>query len=93
MDTAKNFDFDSLRQKLEESGEFPRVFLFKFIVPSDNRSIALAEALFDDQAQVSLRSSRNGKYTSISAKELMLSAEAIIDRYRSALQIDGLIAL
>lgn len=87
------FDYEGLKKKLDEMGEFPQVYLFKFIVPSDNRSIALVEALFDDQAQVSLRASKTGKYTSLSAKELMLSSEAVIERYKKANQIEGLMAL
>ena len=93
MSGKPQFDYESLRKKLEEQTEFPSVYLFKFIVPSQNRSIALAEALFDEQAQVSLRASKTGKYTSISAKEMMLSADAVILRYKKAMEIEGLMAL
>ena len=76
-----------------EEGGFPKVYFFKFIVPSDNKSVALVEALFNENAQVNLRSSKTGKYVSLSAKEVMLSDENIINRYKEALNIKGCIAL
>ena len=93
MSGKKEFDFDGLRKKLDEEGRFPKVYFFKFIVPSDNRSLALVEALFTDDAQMSLRTSKTGKYVSLSAKEVMLSTEKIIERYKKALEIEGCIAL
>ena len=92
MSGKNEFDFESLKKKLE-ADPFPRVYLFKFIVPSENRLIALLEALFNEDAQVSLRASKSGKYTSLGAKEVMISADAIIDRYKAALKIEGCIAL
>lgn len=92
MNGEKQFDFGGLKQKLEVDS-FPRVYLFKFIVPSDNRSIALLEALFTEEAQITLRASKTGKYTSLGGKEVMLSADSIIDKYKAALKIEGCIAL
>ncbi|TND08853.1 MAG: hypothetical protein FD123_1707 [Bacteroidetes bacterium] len=86
-------DFEALRKKLEESGSWPMVYMFKFIVPSDNQKIALVESLFGDDSQVSLRSSSNDKYTSITAREVMLSPEMVIAVYRKAASIEGVIAL
>lgn len=82
----------SLKEKLDQQ-EWPAVYMFKFIVPSDNHKIALVEALFGEEAIVDLRSSKNGKYTSISAKEMMLSTDHIIQKYEEASKIEGLIAL
>ncbi|UTW62558.1 DUF493 family protein [bacterium SCSIO 12741] len=86
-------DFEALRAKLEEEGKYPKLYLFKFIIPSDNRTLALVEALFSDDAIIDLRSSRNGKYLSISAKEVMTNSDSIIQRYQEAMKIEGVIAL
>ncbi|KAA3652473.1 MAG: DUF493 family protein [Bacteroidetes bacterium] len=86
-------DFTALKEKLENSGEWPRVYFFKFIVPSDNQKLAQVEALFGPEAQVSLKQSSKGKFVSVSAKELMLSADGIIERYEKAAKIEGLMAL
>lgn len=83
----------TLRKQLDEDSNYPKVYFFKFIVPGDNRSIAQIEAVFGPEAQVDLRMSRNKKYASISAKEVMLSTDAIIERYEQAIQIKGCIAM
>ena len=89
----KEQNFEDLRKKLDESGEWPRVYFFKFIVPSDNKKIAQVEALFGSEAQVTLKQSNKGNYVSVSAKELMLDVDGVIDRYRKAAKIEGLMAL
>ena len=88
----KEFNFDSLREKLND-GDWPRVYFFKFIIPSDNKKLALIQALFSDEAQVSIKQSSKGNYVSVSAKELMLSADKVINRYEKASEIEGVIAL
>jgi exonuclease III len=93
MNDSTKFNFDSLRLKLDQEGGFPKVFMFKFIVPSNNRDIALVQNLFSEDSQISIRASKSGKYTSISAKEVMIDSDSIIKRYQKALEIDGLIAL
>jgi hypothetical protein len=85
--------FKGLREKLEER-KWPNVYLFKFIIPADSQSIAATEALFDTKiAQVELRPSKTGKFVSISAKEMMMDVDSIIERYEKAVQIKGLMAL
>ena len=85
--------FKGLREKLEER-PWPNLYLFKFIVPSDAKSIAATEALFDSNvAQVELRQSKTGKFVSVSAKEMMMDVDSIIARYEKAVQIEGLMAL
>jgi putative lipoic acid-binding regulatory protein len=85
--------YEGLRTQLEDR-DWPAVFLFKFIVPADNQKVAEAEALFDAKvAQIELRPSKTGKFISISAKEMMLDVDSIIDRYKKATKIEGLMAL
>lgn len=86
-------DYSSLREKLEANNEWPRVYFFKFIVPSDNKKLAQVEALFGPEAEVSLKQSSKGTFVSVSAKELMLSADRIVERYEKASEIEGLMAL
>lgn len=84
--------FAKLKEQLEQQ-EWPDVFMFKFIVPNEPELIAKAASLFGPEAEISLQPSRNEKYVSVSAKELMLDAESIIVKYRKAAEIKGLIAL
>lgn len=86
-------DYSELKKKLNDNGDWPRVYFFKFIVPSDNRKLAQVEALFGPEAQVSLKQSNKGNFVSVSAKEVMLNADSVIDRYKKAAEIEGLMAL
>ena len=68
--------------------------MFKFIVPADNVKIAQVERLFNsNEAEISIRNSRKGNFVSITAKEMMLSPEKVIERYLDAENIKGLISL
>ena len=85
-------EFDALRVQLELL-EWPNVYLFKFIVPNDNQHLAQVSALFDENSEVVFHESQTGKYVSVSAKEIMLSAQTIIEVYERASKIPGIISL
>ncbi|MEN9743566.1 MAG: hypothetical protein RLZZ65_1371 [Bacteroidota bacterium] len=85
-------NFDSLKVQLEQQ-EWPSLYLFKFIVPNDNQHLAQVSALFDINSEVVFHESQTGKYVSVSAKEVMLSAQAVIDVYERAAVIPGIISL
>ncbi|HBH05978.1 MAG TPA: DUF493 domain-containing protein [Flavobacteriales bacterium] len=91
--TEKHEFYVRLKEQIEKNHDFPIVYLFKFIIPNDNRVLALTEALFGAEAEVQIRQSSKGNYISISGKELMIDADSIINRYKSAEKIKGLIAL
>jgi hypothetical protein len=87
-------DFERVKLALDKNHDWPSVYMFKFIVPSDNEKIAKVEALFNSNtAEIRLRPSKNGKYTSITAKEVMVDADHVLKCYEDASQIEGLIAL
>ena len=86
-------NYDDLRAKLEAGNAWPQLYMFKFIVPSDNHKIALVESLFDDDSEIKLQPSSQGKYTSLTVRIVMLNAEAIIDVYKKASEIEGIISL
>jgi hypothetical protein len=67
--------------------------MFKFIVPNDNISLAKVMNLFDEGAEVNSRGSKSGKYMSITAREMMMSVDSIIEKYERAFQIQGLMAI
>ncbi len=84
--------FKQLRKQLLEQ-EWPAVYFFKFISPSDPETLAKVTALFEDQGTLSLRPSKNGNFISVSVKEVMMSADDVIDVYVKAAQIKGVISL
>ena len=72
---------------------FPSVYMFKFIVASENRAIALVENLFDADADLHTKESGSGKYTSITAKQVVMNVEEIISVYQKASTIPGIMFL
>ena len=85
--------FKSLKEKLDDQNDWPSLYMFKFIIPADNQKIALTEALFGPEAEISSLSSKNGKFISITAKVVMVSSDEIIRIYKKAAKIEDIIAL
>jgi uncharacterized protein len=86
-------DMDKFREKLIESMSFPSVYMFKFIIRSEHRNIALVSNLFGSEAVINTKESDKGKYTSVTAKVVVMSVDEIIEVYRKALKIKGIIFL
>lgn len=84
--------FNKLRELLNKENNWPKVYMFKFIIPADNQKIALVEAKFSDEAIILHKESTNGKYFSITVKEVMLDADSIISKYKEMDGIEGLMA-
>jgi hypothetical protein len=86
--------YEKLKQQLIEGFEWPTLYMFKFIIPADNKKLAQVEKLFDsNEAEINMRQSRKGNYISITAREMMMSPDKVIDRYLEAEKIEGLISL
>ncbi|MBK7853304.1 MAG: DUF493 family protein [Bacteroidetes bacterium] len=84
--------YENLRKELNKIGNWPQVYMFKFIVPADNKRIALVESKFSNESVITKKESANGKYISITIKEVMLSADSIIEKYKEMEGIEGLMA-
>ena len=86
-------DLENLKRKLEETTTFPSVYMFKLIVPSENRTIALVENIFDAETDIHTKESDKGKYTSITAKQVVMNSDEIIAVYKKAAAIKGVMML
>jgi len=87
-------DLERIKSALNENHDWPSVYMFKFIVPSDNEKIAQVEAMFNSKtAELKMNQSKKGNFTSITAKEVMTSADAVMEYYSAAAKIEGLISL
>tara|TARA_R110002049_G_scaffold270056_4_gene447054 strand:- start:984 stop:1253 length:270 start_codon:yes stop_codon:yes gene_type:complete len=86
-------DYIALKEKLEKGFSWPSVYLFKFIIPANNQKVALVEKEFGDTAQITSRESKNGKYISISIKEVMINPDEVIKKYQSLDSIEGIMSL
>jgi len=81
-----------LRIRLEKES-WPTVYMFKLIFPASNHTYALVRRLFPDEARFFYRHSSHGKYISVTVKEMMLSSDEVIERYKKLSEIEGIILL
>lgn len=86
-------ELEKFRQKLVETSTFPSVYMFKFIVESEHRKIALVENLFEAEADIHTKESGSGRYTSITAKQVVMNVDEVIEVYKKAAEIKGIIFL
>ena len=83
-----------LKKKLKQDTTFPSKYLFKFIVPTDEKKIQQVEDLFNyEGAVITKTTSKTGKYTSVSIHVIMKKADHIIIKYMEAEKIEGILSL
>ncbi len=93
MDKRTQF-YKKLKRKLKKDTTFPTKYLYKFIIPANEVNINQIEQLFDHLgAVIHKKSSKTGKYVSISVHVVMKNADAIIEKYMEAEKVEGIISL
>jgi uncharacterized protein len=75
---------------LDDQNDWPEVYTFKFIVPADG--LSQIRAVFAGQP-LKVRESRKGNYLSVTARIQMTSAQEVIDVYKRASLVEGVISL
>ncbi|MFK7952525.1 MAG: DUF493 family protein [Ekhidna sp.] len=85
-----SWDEASFLEKLEGTHQFPSKYTFKFIVKPEHQKTV--ELLVKD-AEIKLKPSSGNKYVSISITAEMSSSAAVVDVYKDAHTIEGIIAL
>jgi putative lipoic acid-binding regulatory protein len=92
--TSQDEFYKSLKEKLKSETSWPSIYLFKFIVKSDSQALDAVVAVFENEKErIQLKPSKVGTYTSVSVKTLMLSPDAVIEKYRRVGEIEGVISL
>ena len=84
---------ESFKEKLDNTHNWPTVYVFKFIVPDNEQKRAEVKNLFSENAEIYSKKSSKGNYISITGKEPVNNAEEVIETYKNAHAIEGLIAL
>jgi len=90
MLTGKKVNEQAFKQTLDQQHHWPSLYMFKFIVPHE-RANAI-RALFAKN-EILEKPSRNGKYLSLTAKVMMPGSDAVMNVYRKAYQVPGVISL
>lgn len=86
--------YERLKKRLEETSTFPADYMFKFVFPADAEKLRALRARFERfSPRVSVRTSKNGKYTSVTILICAPDAETIVIKYREASEIEGIIIL
>ena len=84
--------YDKLRELLADQ-KFPMLYPFKFIIKEDKEKLIKIKQNFDETAEYSVRKSKNGNYSSITIRQMMLSSDEIINKYKLLESISGIISL
>lgn len=94
MDKKTEEFYDRLKVELDNSNTWPAIYLFKFIVPTDEEKIKQIEQAFNCLgAVIKTTESKTGKFTSVSVDVQMASAQEIVDKYLEVSTIEGIISL
>ena len=86
--------YKKLKTQLDSTTQFPSDYLFKFIVSNKQNNDSKVVKIFSDLgATITKKKSRNGKYISISIVLWVADSTKVIDYYKQAEKIEGIIAL
>ena len=80
-------------RELMEKEDWPQVFLFKFIVVNQEEKIKEVKSLQSEEADITIKTSKNGQFASISVKEMMIDPDSVMDRYEAVGKIKGVMSL
>jgi uncharacterized protein len=81
---------DSFRIKLDQHYNWPSVYIFKFIVPKEK--VSELKKLFPNHTTLE-KASAQGTYVSVTMQVMMSSSDSVIEIYKTASVVEGLIAL
>lgn len=82
---------NSFKLRLDQYYDWPCSYLFKFIAPQEKLD-AVVE-LFAQETEVRTRRSKKGNYVSVTAEVEMESSQAVVEVYRRAAEIGGVMPL
>ena len=86
--------YSRLKIQLADSTKWPSLYLYKFIVLTDEEKILQIHTVFNNTgAVIDSKLSKNGKYTSLSITVNLKNPDAVIEKYMEVGEIDGVISL
>ncbi len=92
--TDKGEFYQKLKAQLEDTTSFPADYMYKFIVPSNENQVKEVQDIFNNTgAVINTKKSKTGKYISVSIVINIESADKVIEYYKKAEKIKGIISL
>ena len=86
-------DFNKLKEALMADKKWPQQYMFKFIVPNDNKSFDLVKAMMPYPEKVTYRTSKDIRYIAMSYKQYMKTPQDVIDIYEKVSTVENVIIL
>ncbi|MBC8884523.1 DUF493 family protein [Flavobacterium piscinae] len=94
MDKNTEDFYERLKEELRTTSNWPSIYLYKFIVPTDTSKIIAVEEAFNNMgAVINTVQSKTGKFTSVSVNVNMESPEHVVEKYQEVSTIEGIISL
>lgn len=94
MDKKTEEFYVRLKEELQSTSVWPSLYLYKFIVPTDEQKVKAVENAFNDMgAVIKTSQSKTGKFTSVSINVLMKNPDHVIEKYLEVSEIEGIISL
>ncbi len=90
LSTSSEAWWDRFQELLDQDRSWPAEYLFKFIVPRPN--LEALQELFGEHPVV-VRASTRGRYVSVTARLFMEDSASVVEMYRAAGEIPGVISL
>jgi uncharacterized protein len=84
---------EDARTSLWVQQEWPGIYFFKFIVPNDKIKLDQVRKLFRNEDDITYRTSKDIKFISLSCKQEMQNPDEVLEIYRKAGEIEGVISL
>lgn len=92
--SEKNAFYSKLELQLKDTTSFPGEYMYKFIVPTDENQFEEVQEIFNNTgAVIKTKKSKTGKYSSLSVVLQIESASKVIEYYKKAEKIKGIISL
>ncbi len=92
-DKSEEF-YTRLKEQLLENTTWPSDYLYKFIIPTDEKRIDQINNIFNNTgAVIESKKSKNGNYTSISITVHLKNPDEVIAKYKEVSKVEGVISL
>ncbi len=93
MEDKEKF-YKKLKNTIESTTKFPTEYMFKFIIPTDETKVIEIKDIFNYSGVViNTKSSKTGKYKSLTIVMVMKDVDEIIKKYKEISRIKDVISL
>ncbi len=83
----------SLLEQLEKNKEWPLRYMFKFVAPNDEATVAAIKKELPKSEKTTVKLSKNEKYIAFTCIAFMESAQEIVDITNKITSIKGVVSL